>query len=174
MPQINTAAIGRLRDRLLETGGPPSRLVSGADLAEAASTLDTDEEGRRLFEAAFEAMYVMIAADGSIGQEERDVFRGAVRELTANGMRTAQIEAMMVDCEQRLKTEGATKRLETISGVLKTERVAAEAAFVLAAAMAFADSEIADEENDTLNAFADLLGIDGDRANALLDELEAP
>ena len=41
-----------------------------------------------------------------------------------------------------------------------------------AAAIAFADDEIADEENDMLNAFADALGIDGDQANALLDEME--
>ena len=59
-----------------------------------------------------------------------------------------------------------------MAGVLKGDRMAAEAAFVLAAAMVFADRKIADEENETLNELAELLDIDGDRANALLDQLE--
>jgi hypothetical protein len=48
-----------------------------------------------------------------------------------------------------------------------------EVAFVLAAAIAFADSAIADEENETLNAFAEGLGIGETRANELLDNVEA-
>ena len=44
---------------------------------------------------------------------------------------------------------------------------------MLAAAIAFADSAIADEENDTLNLFAEGLGIDEERANELLDTVEA-
>ena len=46
-------------------------------------------------------------------------------------------------------------------------------AFVLAAAVAFADNAIADEENETLNALAEGLGIDDSRANELLDSVEA-
>jgi superfamily II DNA or RNA helicase len=48
-----------------------------------------------------------------------------------------------------------------------------EVAFVLAAAIAFADNAIADEENDALNLFAEGLGIDDSRANELLDSVEA-
>ena len=43
---------------------------------------------------------------------------------------------------------------------------------MLAAAIAFADNAIADNENETLNAFAEGLGIDDERAEALLDEVE--
>jgi hypothetical protein len=50
---------------------------------------------------------------------------------------------------------------------------AAEVAFVLAAAVAFADNAIADEENETLSALAEGLGIDESRANELLDSVEA-
>jgi len=46
-------------------------------------------------------------------------------------------------------------------------------AFVLAAAIAFADNAIADQENDTLNELAEGLGIDETRATALLDGVEA-
>jgi hypothetical protein len=44
---------------------------------------------------------------------------------------------------------------------------------VLAAAVAFADSAIADEENETLNSLAEGLGIDEKRADELLDHVEA-
>jgi uncharacterized protein YpuA (DUF1002 family) len=44
---------------------------------------------------------------------------------------------------------------------------------VLAAAIAFADNAIADEENETLNQLAEGLGIDEGRANQLLDDVEA-
>jgi tellurite resistance protein len=172
MIQISTQAIGLLRDRLLESGGPPSVLATGPEAMRAAHPMDGDDEAKRLFEAAFEAMYVMVAADGSVGQEEKDVLRGAIRELTAGAVRTAEIEKMSSECEARLKADGATKRLAASAEALKSEKVAAEAAFVLAAAMAFADSEIADEENEALNSFAELLGIEEERANELLDELE--
>ena len=171
--QINTQAIAKLRDRLLETGGPPSVLASGPDaLANATHPLHGDDEAMRLFDATFEAMFIMVSADGAIAPSERDTLRGAIRELTSGAVRTAHIEKMSGECETRLAKEGPKARLRAISEVLKAERAAAEAAFVLAAAMAFADDEIADEENEMLNEFADLLDIEGDRANQLLDELE--
>lgn len=180
MIQISTRAIGLLRDRLLEAGGPPSVLAKGPEAMSAAqarpasggSAMDGDEEAKRLFDAAFEAMFIMVAADGSIGKDEKDVLRGAIRELTAGAVRTAEIDAMSSDCEARIEAEGADKRLAAAADALKTELVAAEASFVLAAAMAFADREIADEENETLDRFAELLGIGEARANELLDELE--
>ncbi len=173
MIEINTAAIGKLRDRLLETGGPPSMLVTGPEAMQRAQhPLAGDDEALALFEGAFEAMYIMLSADGAIGAEEKDVLRGAIRELTAGSIRTAEIETMSASCQAKLAKEGAPARLAAIASALGKERMAAEAAFVLAAAMAFADNEIADEENETLNSFAELLQIDEARANELLDELE--
>ena len=43
---------------------------------------------------------------------------------------------------------------------------------MLAAAIAFADNAIADEENETLNELAEGLGIGEARANELLDDVE--
>ena len=56
---------------------------------------------------------------------------------------------------------------------LSDDPARAEVAFVLAAAIAFADNAIADQENDTLNELAEGLGIDEGRASALLDGVEA-
>ena len=174
MIQVNTAAIAKLRDRLQETGAPPSvMLIAPQAMARTDHPLAGDDEAIALFDATFEAMFIMLASDGNIGQDERDVLRGAIRELTSGAVRSADIERMSGECQGRITKDGGKKRLEAVSAVLKKDRVAAEAAFVLSAAMAFADRQIADEENETLNDFADLLDIDGDRANALLDQLES-
>jgi tellurite resistance protein len=172
MIKVDTAAIAALRDRLLESGGAPSVILSAPDALHRASPMEGDAEAIAMFEACFEGMYLMLAADGKVADQETDLLRGAIRELTAGAIRSAEIDKMAATACARVEAEGPVKRLETIASALKGERVAAEAAFVLAAAMAFADSEIADEENEQLNNFAELLEIDVDRANELLDQLE--
>jgi uncharacterized tellurite resistance protein B-like protein len=167
--QIETPAIKSLRERLLETGGAPS-MIAGDGSAEAV--LGGDKEAAELLESTIEAMVIMLAADGQTTIEEKDLLRGAVRELTAGGVRSAEIDKMFDRSIAKIKAEGSEKRLAAVASVLKKEVIASEAAFVLSAAMAFADQEIADAENDTLNAFADLLGIEEERANELLDELQ--
>lgn len=168
--QIETPAIRSLRDRLLETGGAPS-VMAQEGAANAAEVLG-DATAAALLEATIEAMVIMLASDGSTSDEERDLLRGAVRELTAGGVRSAEIDRIFDRSLDRIRDGGADARLAATADVLKGEKVAAEAAFVLSAAMAFADAEIADEENETLNRFADLLGIEEARANELLDQLE--
>jgi tellurite resistance protein len=173
MIRLQPQTLAKLRDRLQERGQRPSLLLTGP---EALERLDHpfagDEEAIVQFEALVEAMFLMMAADGQLAAEEREVLKGAVRELTQNKLRSAQIEQLVEDCTARLAADGQAKRLAAITEVLAPEPIVAEAAFVLSAAMAFADSEIADAENDLLNEFAEKLGIDADRANGLLDELE--
>ena len=167
--KIETPAIKSLRERLLETGGAPSLLAGEPD---AAQVRGGAQDAVALLESTIEAMVIMLAADGQTTNEERDLLRGAVRELTAGGIRSAQIDKIFDASIARIKASGAEARLAAVAEVLKKEVIAAEAAFVLSAAMAFADQEIADSENDTLNTFADLLGLDEVRANELLDELQ--
>ena len=62
--------------------------------------------------------------------------------------------------------------MREVIAALHEDRARAEVAFVLAAAIAFADNAIADEENETLNELAEGLGIDEARANELLDSVE--
>lgn len=148
-------------------------MISGVEAVDTSQhPLASDEEAQRFFDATFEAMYLMVAADGVVGPEEKDVLRGAIRELTAGLVRTAHIEKFAEQCRGRQQNESADVRLRAVADTLKKDKTAAEAAFVLSAVMAFADEEVADEEDDMLNDFADYLGIDGQRANQLLDELE--
>ncbi len=172
--KIDTKAINGLRERLLEAGGAPSIVLSGPEaVRQQGHPLEGDEDAKALFDATFEAMFIMLCADGVAGDEEKEVLRGAMRELTAGVVRSAQIEQLAVGAAERIQKEGMEARLKAAAEALKGETLAAEAAFVLAAVMAFADEEVADEENEVLNDFADLLGLEDERANALLDELQA-
>jgi hypothetical protein len=73
---------------------------------------------------------------------------------------------------KRVAEEGREARLQAVVESLHEDAARAEVAFVLAAAIAFADNAIADEENETLNSLAEGLGIDEGRANELLDDVE--
>lgn len=119
-----------------------------------------------------EAMFLMMSADGDVASAEREVLRGAVRNLSHDSVRTAQIDALLERAKARVDRDGMKIRLESVASELKADPARAEVAFVLAAAIAFADNLIADEENETLNTLAELLEISDDRANALLDQLD--
>lgn len=120
-----------------------------------------------------EAMYLMMSADGRIGNEEREVLKGALRNLSGDTIRTAHMEAMLDAAGKHVADQGRAARMQEVVRQLQEDSARAEVAFVLAAAIAFADNAIADEENETLNDFAEGLGIDEARANQLLDEVES-
>ena len=119
-----------------------------------------------------EAMYLMMSADGKVGNEEREVLKGALRNLSGDTIRSSHIESMLDDAGKRVVDEGREKRMKEVVASLQEDKARAEVAFVLAAAIAFADNAIADEENETLNTLAEGLGIDEARANELLDDVE--
>lgn len=119
-----------------------------------------------------EAMYLMMSADGKITNDEREVLKGALRNLSGDSIRSAHMESMLDTAGKNVADHGREARMKEVVLALHEDRTRAEVAFVLAAAIAFADNAIADEENETLNAFAEGLGIDEGRANELLDDVE--
>jgi tellurite resistance protein len=80
---------------------------------------------------------------------------------------------MLDESAKKAAEEGRDARLRDVIATLHEDGARAEVAFVLAAAIAFADNAIADEENETLNSLAEGLGINESRANELLDSVEA-
>ncbi len=170
MISLNPRTLKRIRDHLLELGAPPSTHFLQA--GQSDDPFRGDPESERRFEALFEAMFLMVVADGDVADAEREVLRGATRTLTDNAIRTAHVEKLFDTCKQRLQ-EGVSARLAAISDVLKEDGALGESAFSLAAAIAFADSEIQDQENELINELADALDIDPDRADELLNQLEA-
>lgn len=119
-----------------------------------------------------EAMYLMMSADGDVSTEEREVLRGALKNLSGDVLDGDLVESMLQVSIGKEKSEGRKARLADVVATLAKDPARAEVAFVLAAAIAFADNTIADEENETLDALAEGLGIDESRADTLLDAVE--
>ncbi|HET9930807.1 MAG TPA: TerB family tellurite resistance protein [Polyangiaceae bacterium] len=173
--KIRTTTILRLRDAMLESGRRPSVVVSPAYETLARAGLLSMEETAALsrVEPLAETMFLMVAADGSIADQERDALRGAVRGLSDNLLRTGTINVMLENFEQRLRDHGRDERLREIAEELSDHPSDAESAFTLAAAVALADDEVHDEEQSFINQLAEWLGINAARAGELLDQLEA-
>jgi DnaJ-domain-containing protein 1 len=162
---LSNSTLARLRDQLLESGRRPSTVATSAEAA----------EGQRLhaeYGPLCEAMYLMMAADGEVSGDEREVLRGALRNLSSSALRSVDIETLLDLAVANVAAEGTEARLKAVASELGEDRGRGEVAFVLAAAIAFADNAIADGENETLSSLAEALGIDEDRAEALLDQVE--
>jgi tellurite resistance protein len=167
---LSNSTIARLRDQLRMRGQRPSVAIGNTPL--------TPDEAEQATVAAeygpiCEAMYLMMSADGKITDDEREVLKGALRNLSGDTIRGVHIESMLATSAKNVETDGRDARLQEVISMLHEDAARAEVAFVLAAAVAFADNAIADEENETLNALAEGLGIDEGRANELLDTVEA-
>jgi tellurite resistance protein len=166
---LSNSTIARLRDQLRTRGQRPSVVLPGTSVTpDVAETMQLTAE----FGPLAEAMYLMMSADGEVSSEEREVLKGALRNLSGDTLRGVQIDAMLDTAAKSIADEGREARMKEVILALHEDPARAEVAFVLAAAIAFADNAIADEENETLNQFAEGLGIDEERANALLDSVE--
>ena len=169
MMWLSNSTIARLRDQLQARGQRPSIVTDPSLPPESVALMQVLAE----YGPLCEAMYLMMSADGRISNDEREVLKGALRNLSGDAIRSAQIEAMLDHAGRQVTEQGRDARMHEVVSALKEDRARAEVAFVLAAAVAFADNAIADEENETLNALAEGLGIDETRANELLDQVEA-
>jgi len=167
---LSNSTLARLRDQLRTKGQRPSVIAPSPNMSpDAVEMIQVLTE----YGPLCEAMYLMMSADGKVTNDEREVLKGALRNLSGDGLRTTHIEAMLDAASKNCAEHGRDKRMQDIINTLHEDKVRAEVAFVLAAAIAFADNAIADEENETLNTMAEGLGIDEARANELLDTVEA-
>ena len=120
-----------------------------------------------------ETMFLMMSADGKVAEAEREAVRGAIRGLTDGLLRSGTINVMLESYAKRLAEQGRDARLEEIASEIAEEKSEAEGAFALSAAIALADDEITEEENELISRLADWFGIDPTRAGEILDQLEA-
>ena len=162
---LSNSTLARLRDQLKATGQRASIVASSAQSVDAAHV-------EAEYGPLCEAMYLMMAADGEVSADEREVLRGALRNLSSSALRSADIESLLELAVRNVEAEGREARLDAVASELAEDKGRAEVAFVLATAIAFADNAIADSENETLSSLAEALGIDEERAEALLDQVE--
>jgi tellurite resistance protein len=172
--KIQTATIARLRDALLHSGRRPSMVASSAYETLTREGLLTPEEVGAInrVEPLAETMFLMMAADGTLAETERDAVRGAIRGLTDDLLRTGTINVMLETYAKRLAESGRDARLQEVASEIEASPKDAECAFALAAAVALADDEVSDEENAFINQLAEWFGISDERSAELLDQLE--
>ena len=169
MMWLSNSTLARLRDQLQARGQRPSIIASPGMTPDTAELMTVLAE----YGPLCEAMYLMMSADGKISNDEREVLKGAHRNLSGDSIRTTHMESMLDTAGKNVADQGREARMKEVIEQLHEDKTRGEVAFVLAAAIAFADNAIADEENETLNEFAEGLGIDEGRANQLLDEVES-
>jgi tellurite resistance protein len=172
--KIKTVTIERLRDSLLQSGRRPSMVMSSAYETLTREGMLSPEEASALnrVDPLAEAMFLMMSADGKVSDQERDAVRGAIRGLTDDVLRSGTINVMLENYAKRLAEQGRDARLREIASDIAEETSEAEGAFALSAAIALADDEVADEENDLINQLAEWFGINAARASQILDQLE--
>jgi tellurite resistance protein len=172
--KLQTVTIERLRDALLLSGRRPSTVMSSAYETLTREGLLSPEEANALnrVDPLAEAMFLMMSVDGRVADEERDAVRGAIRGLTDNLLRTGTINVMLESYAKRLAEQGRDARLQEIAEEIAEEPTDAEAAFALSAAIALADDEVTQQENDFINQLAEWFGIRPERATEILDQLE--
>jgi len=160
MLRLSPEKIRALSERLRDRGAPDS-------IVRTPGKGDPETE-MLLFEYGplCEVMFLAMSADGTIDQAERDVLRGALRELD-DRIRTTHFGAMLRKAEENLAAQGPAARLRAVARELNEDPVRGEVGYVLASAVAYADSDVSTAENAFLNDLADALGIDDARSEQL-------
>jgi tellurite resistance protein len=172
--KLKTRTIERLRDALLQSGRRPSFVVSSAYETLTREGLLTPEEVTALnrVDPFAETMFLMMAADGKLTNDEHDAVRGGIRGLTDDALHSGTIAVMIQNYQRRLDQDGRDERLRQIAETIAVEPSDAESAFALAAAVALADDDVAEEENAFINQLAGWFGITPERSSVILDQLD--
>ncbi len=171
--RIRTGTIERLRDALLESGRRESAVLSSAYEILARQGLLTEAETAALkqVDPIAETLFLMMAADGIVADTELAAVRGAIRGITGDVLHAGTVNVMLETYATRLSEQGRDARLREVATELAREPNEAESAFALAAAVALADDEVADAENDFIQELASWFGFDEAAATRILDQL---
>jgi len=172
--RIETATIRRLRDALMKSGERASAVESPAYETLARAGVLTDDEQAAVARVAplAETMFLMMTADGKITDAERTAILGAIRGLTDGLLHDGTVKVLLEGFARFLSTDGRETRLRVIADQLASRPSEAENALALAAAVALADDEVADEERKLVAQLAEWFGIKPERARIILAQVE--
>lgn len=141
-----------------------------------AGTMSTIDEAKKALttpkmEALIEAMYIAANADEDFGPKEREQFVSNVVGICNGAIKPDEVKGVLLKLKGKAK-EGRDVRLKSIAGRLPS-KADKEHAFALACNMALADGVVLDEEKQFTDELASALGIDGKRAEEILDEVKS-
>jgi tellurite resistance protein len=125
------------------------------------------------FEATVEAMFLMAAVDGDLGEDELAQLAASVdafAELDGASERArakVDVGGMLAQLNGKLEEDGWTKRLAAVASRLR-DRESRAFAFRLAAGVAFVDDVVAHAEAAALEAMAAALSISADESQEIL------
>ncbi|HEX4352147.1 MAG TPA: TerB family tellurite resistance protein [Polyangiales bacterium] len=148
--------IDKLRDKLLERGMAsyrPPPMNAGTDPNPEALAMT-----QRVRPFA-EAMYLVLAADGDVGERERDVLRGALRSLTDGKLSSASMESLLCEFERARALQGVDLRLDSLAAAFYGDRSDAELALGLMAAAGETDGTMDASEQAIIFALGERLGV---------------
>lgn len=123
--------------------------------------------------ALVDTLVLMLAADGKKKPGELEEAVAIAAHLPgARGRPADEVQKWVEDSLAAIRVDGRKGRLDSLAQRLSkiTDR---EDAFRLAAALRFADGEVADEEDQMLSALRDALHIDADRADVIIEDVES-
>ncbi len=161
MLKLSPEKLKALSERLQDRGAPASKVRPIVEGQDPVAEMLLAEYGPMC-----EVMFLAMSADGQIDQAEKDVIRGALRELD-DRIRTTHFDAMLERAAKLLAEEGPSERLRAVAKDMADDPIRGEVSYVLAAAIAYADNDVSMDENSFLNDLADAFGIDESRSEQL-------
>jgi tellurite resistance protein len=179
---LRSSALRTLRAAMLERGTrdsmtPPAGTdrAHGSTPGAARRSIATHELGPSDREAILsrvapicEVLYLLMAADDHVDGREYITLRGTIRALTDGALGTSALNGLLARFESQLEREGRPTRLSKVAAELSADRADAEAAYMLAAAVAIADENTDLRESELLDELGDLLGISPKRRRQLI------
>ena len=120
-----------------------------------------------LFRAAVQAGYLTALADGACDDAERATLVKAVEILSVGAVIEWEVESLLEECDETIKSAGALKLADQCGASLKELRQA-EAGILLAAAVARATKKIDKKEAEMLKAVGKAAGITGEQVGAIV------
>ncbi len=165
---IDTPLIARLRDHLLDLSAHSILPRNGTQRALVESPEERAVMDR--FRPFAELFYLVAAADGEVDEEERQLILGAFRALTGGSVRKERLMELSEELRLLRESQSVYDRLEIICSEIANNRQDADLAFTLASAVAVANKEVSDTEQELLDTLASWLGIRDSRAKILVAE----
>lgn len=132
------------------------------------SLAERDKAGE--FDATVEAMFLMAAVDGDLGEDELAQLSASVDAFASLGAQKKigiDVPALLADMNTRLEKDGWNKRLASVAERLR-DRESRAFAFRLAAGVAFVDDHVAHAEAAALEAMASALAISAEESQEIL------